>query len=139
MSMSFDPDDKDIGEAHTLVLEPLPPLTMGAKPLSKNDEDASSRSESPMLPTTPAKSAQPIPKVRETVSQLYLSTVSSLRHFKFSNQPDCCLLLTSTYRYPAPSRNLDLHQIPPRLPRCHPLKIKHRLRPPKRLLYRRPI
>ncbi|KAI4941817.1 hypothetical protein J4E86_010328 [Alternaria arbusti] len=68
MSMSFDPDDKDIGEAHTLVLEPLPPLTIGAKPLSKNDEDASSRSESPMLPTTPAKSAQPIPKARETIS-----------------------------------------------------------------------
>ncbi|KAI4679201.1 uncharacterized protein J4E88_006494 [Alternaria novae-zelandiae] len=63
MSMGFDPDDKDIGEAHTLVLEPLPPLTIGAKPLSKNDGDASSRSESPMLPTTPAKSAQPIPKI----------------------------------------------------------------------------
>jgi len=46
--MTFDPDDKDIGEAHTLVLKPLPPLTIGAKPLSKNDGDASSRSESPM-------------------------------------------------------------------------------------------
>ena len=63
--MTFDPDDKDISEAHTLVLEPLPPLTIGAKPPSKNDGDASSRSESPMPSTTPAKSAQTAPKVRE--------------------------------------------------------------------------
>ncbi|KAI4663576.1 uncharacterized protein J4E78_003992 [Alternaria triticimaculans] len=69
MSMSFDPDDKDIGEAHTLMLEPLPPLTIGAKPLSKNDGDASSRSESPMLPNTPAKSAQPIPKISSPIKK----------------------------------------------------------------------
>ncbi|KAI4642407.1 hypothetical protein J4E93_007555 [Alternaria ventricosa] len=69
MSMSFDPDDKDIGEAHTLVLEPLPPLTVGANPLSKNDGDASSRSESPMLPTTPAKSAQSAPKISSPIKK----------------------------------------------------------------------
>ncbi|KAI4618604.1 hypothetical protein J4E80_005206 [Alternaria sp. BMP 0032] len=69
MVMTFDPDDKDIGEAHTLVLEPLPPLTIGAKPPSKNDGDASSRSESPMPSTTPAKSAQTAPKISSPIQK----------------------------------------------------------------------
>ena len=55
---TFDPNDPGLADPHTLALEPLPPLVLGARPASKNDGDASSRSESPMRPTTPAKSAQ---------------------------------------------------------------------------------
>ncbi|KAI4951096.1 hypothetical protein J4E91_003801 [Alternaria rosae] len=72
MVMTFDPDDKDIGEAHILALEPLPSLTIGAKPPSKNDGDASSRSESPMpagTPSTPAKSTQSAPKISSPIKK----------------------------------------------------------------------
>jgi len=58
MIMTYDPNDPGLADPHTLALEPLPPLLLGTRPPSKNDGDASSRSESPMLPTTPAKSAQ---------------------------------------------------------------------------------
>ncbi|KAI4624928.1 uncharacterized protein J4E87_005409 [Alternaria ethzedia] len=58
MIITFDPKDPGLADPHTLALEPLPPLVLGARPASKNDGYASSRSESPMPSTTPAKSAQ---------------------------------------------------------------------------------
>ncbi|XPT01975.1 hypothetical protein M3J09_011099 [Ascochyta lentis] len=63
MELTFDADNKILAKAdpHALDLEPVPMLSLGAKPASKNDGDSSVRTSSPAppdMPSTPIKGSK---------------------------------------------------------------------------------
>lgn len=65
-TLTYDPTSKAKTDAHTLDLEPVPPLPINTAP-HKDDGDASTRASTPMAPDTPlANGAQKeqTPKVR---------------------------------------------------------------------------
>jgi hypothetical protein len=82
LALTSDPTSKAKTEPHTLILEPVPPLPIGAKP-PKDDDDNSTQASSP-TPTdvrlTPVRSAQGdlTPKVRVDLPLPWFLVISAV-------------------------------------------------------------